>query len=249
MNEVTEIISYITAARYLTVFTGAGVSTLSGLRDFRGKNGLYKEVDAQKLFDLSYFLKDPGFYYSHTLDLIYDTEEIRPSIVHTVLAELQRRGYIKRLITQNIDLLHQKGGSTDVLEIHGTPMFHHCMSCDHEYLYEEIVPIVRSGEVPRCPGCGGLIKPDITFFGEALPEGALEEAYEESSKSDCMVILGSTLLVSPASSLPLRTLRNGGKLIIVNRGKTPLDEYASLRYDDLSELFGYLEEALKSDYL
>ncbi len=249
MNEVDEILKFITDAQYLTVFTGAGVSTLSGLRDFRGKDGLYREVDANKIFDLPYFLEDPGFYYSHTLDLIYDTQQIRPSLVHTVLARLQRRGYVKRVITQNIDLLHQKGGSTDVLEIHGSPRTHHCLSCGRVYLYDEIVPIVRFGQVPFCEVCDGLIKPDITFFGESLPQKALQEAYAESSKSDCMLILGSTLLVSPASSLPLRTLQNGGKIIIANRGETPLDSYASLRYDDLFELFSYLEEALDSDLL
>ena len=249
MDVLEEIIPLLKEADYLTVLTGAGVSTLSGLRDFRGKNGLYQEVDAHRIFDLSCFLSDPGFYYRHTHELIYSADIVKPSIVHSTLAALQRKGYVKRVITQNIDMLHQAAGTHDVIEIHGTPAVHRCLDCDQEFPFDGIAETVQAGKVPDCPDCGGIVKPDITFFGESLPEAAIAEAIEESRRSDCMLILGSTLLVQPAATLPLYALQHGGKIIIVNKGKTPLDRYASLRYDDLEEFFTFLSGALTSDLL
>ena len=236
------LVSELEKAEYCVVFTGAGVSTLSGIRDFRGKNGLYSSKDADKIFDFSWFRKDPSFYYKGTKDLIYNLEDKTPSIVHTEIARLEKLGIVKALITQNIDLLHQKGGSGGVIEVHGSPLFHSCLSCGRSISYEDVCRIVAGDEVPRCESCGGVIKPGITFFGEALPEKALRSAVEESSKADLMLVLGSTLLVQPAASFPLYTLRNGGKIIIVNNMKTPLDEYAALKYSNLEEVFRFLSE-------
>src|SRR5215469_1313301 len=126
---IAELIKKITKARYCTAFTGAGVSTLSGIRDFRGKNGLYNDFDAEKIFDIDYFEKDPSFYYKASASLIYDIDEKKPSIVHIVLAEMEKQGLLKALITQNIDLLHEKAGSSRVIEIHGSPKIHYCLRC------------------------------------------------------------------------------------------------------------------------
>ena len=128
-TSIQELYNKICNAKYCTVFSGAGVSTLSGIRDFRGKNGLYNDMDAEKIFDISYFYKDPSFYYNAAGSFIYNLDEKEASIVHTVLGELEKRGYVKALITQNIDLLHQKGGSTRVIEIHGSPRIHYCLHC------------------------------------------------------------------------------------------------------------------------
>lgn len=240
-RNVEQLAEAIRRAKHVSAFTGAGVSTLSGLRDFRGENGLYKELDADKIFDLLYFQYDPAFYYTHARELIYTSDQRDASIVHTVLAKLERQGYLKALITQNIDLLHQKAGSEHVIEIHGSPLVHRCVSCGKKKDFSEIVPLVEKGEVPRCENCGGVYKPDITFFGEALPVDALREAVAESASSDLMLVLGSTLQVYPAASLPETVLRSGGKIALVNRGTTHLDRQASFLFDDLEKVFGELD--------
>jgi NAD-dependent deacetylase len=229
-------------AQHCVAFTGAGVSTLSGIQDFRGEKGLYKTIDADKIFDLSYFRRDPSYYYRNSKDFIYDLEEKEPNIIHRELARLEKRGIVKAVITQNIDLLHQKAGIVKVIEVHGSPEVHKCLHCGRSFTFSEISRVVQRDELPTCDTCGGIIKPEITFFGEMLPAGALEEAVAESSRADLMVVLGSSLVVQPAASLPLYTLENGGKMVIVNNMATPLDSRASLRYQDLYTLFSYTEK-------
>ena len=243
---VEELFNKITNSKHCTAFTGAGVSTLSGIRDFRGKNGLYNDPDAEKIFDIDYFEKDPAFYYKAAASLIYDLDEKSPSVVHRVLAELEKRGFLKALITQNIDLLHQKAGSTHVIEVHGSPKIHYCLRCAGIRVpFEEAAAIVRAGELPKCPKCGRVLKPAITFFGESLPMDALREATSEAQKSDLMLVLGTSLTVYPAASMPRYTLTNGGEIIIVNNMPTPMDNLALFRFDDLGEVFEGLEGCLK----
>lgn len=235
----------ITESRYCVAFTGAGVSTFSGIQDFRGKNGLYRtKTNAQKLFDIRVFREDPTFYYSQTRDFIYGLEEKRPSIVHMTLAELERRGFLRALITQNIDLLHQKAGSRNVIEIHGTPDPHHCVNCGSEMSFAQAAAIVRSGGMPRCARCGSVMKPDITFFGECLPEKALRKAEEAAGMADLMLVLGSSLTVYPAASLPEITLEHGGRLVIVNEMPTYLDSMTPMRFEKLGPVFEYISERL-----
>jgi NAD-dependent deacetylase len=218
--------------------TGAGVSTLSGIRDFRGINGLYNDMDAEKLFDIEYFTRDPSFYYRHAGSFIYNINEKAASVVHLTLGELERRGYLKALITQNIDLLHQKGGSSNVIEIHGSPQTHYCLRCAGVRMgFDEAAALVRAGQMPRCPRCGGVLKPAITFFGESLPAEALRRAVSESQEADLMLVLGTSLTVYPAASMPDYTLRSGGEVVIVNNMPTPLDRQAALRFEDLGEVF------------
>ena len=238
------LIQLIETSRYVVVFTGAGVSTFSGVRDFRGKNGLYKDqrVDTNKLFDLRWFHKDPSIYYTMSRDFIYDLDEKAPSIVHKTLAAMERRGLIRAVVTQNIDLLHQKAGAKAVIEIHGSPSRHHCLECGREYTFEETKEKMATAVVPRCE-CKGVLKPDITFFGEMLPEKAIEQAVAACARADLTLVLGSTLVVQPAASLPLYTLRSGGSIVIVNDMETPLDNAAVLRYPDLEAVATALFEA------
>ena len=243
--DVNDLFEKIVNAKYCTALTGAGVSTLSGIRDFRGKDGLYNDTDAEKIFDISYFEKDPSFYYKASISFIYNIDEKEPSIVHNVLAELEKRGYLKTVITQNIDLLHQKAGSNNVVEIHGSPRFHYCLRCAGVRItFDEVVAVLRDGELPKCPNCGRVLKPAITFFGESLPIDALREATGEAQKSDLMLVLGTSLTVFPAASMPQYTLQMGGDIVIVNNMETPLDRYALLHYDDLGEVFSGLQEKL-----
>ena len=237
----------ITSAKYCTAFTGAGVSTLSGIRDFRGKNGLYNDLDAEKIFDIEYFEKDPSFYYNAAASFIYNLDEKEPSIVHIVLAELEKRGLLRALITQNIDLLHEKAGSRRVIEIHGSPKIHYCLRCPGIRMpFKEAAAIVSSGEFPRCPKCSRILKPAITFFGENLPAAALREASEEAQKADLMLVLGTSLTVFPAASMPRYTIQQGGEIVIVNNMPTPLDNRAALHFDDLEKVFRELREMLDS---
>jgi NAD-dependent deacetylase len=242
---VKELFEQIASSRHCVALTGAGVSTLSGIRDFRGKNGLYNDMDAEKIFDIGYFEEDPTFYYKAAGSFIYNIDEKEASVVHVVLAKLEEKGVLKALITQNIDLLHQKGGSKRVIEIHGSPKVHYCLRCRGVRMpFEEAAALVRKGEFPRCPKCGRILKPAITFFGESLPADALREATEEAQDADLMLVLGTSLTVFPAAGLPQHTLRRGGRIVIVNNMPTPLDNQAFLKFDDLGDIFEGLKECL-----
>ena len=243
-----QLFDKITQAEYCIALTGAGVSTLSGIRDFRGKNGLYNDPDAEKIFDIEYFEKDPSFYYKAAASFIYDIDKKEPSVVHCVLAELEKRGLLKSLITQNIDLLHERVGSQRVIEIHGSPKVHYCLRCAGiRMTFEEAAAIVKAGGLPQCPNCGRVLKPAITFFGESLPMEALREAVDESQKASLMLVLGTSLTVFPAASLPQYTLRQGGEIVIVNNMPTPLDNQAILHFDDLEEVFGELKQIIERE--
>ena len=189
-EDINKLFTLIKEARHLVAMTGAGISTLSGIRDFRGKNGFYNDMDAEKIFDINYFEKDPSLYYSQAGSFIYNLDEKEASIVHIVLGELEKRGMLKSIITQNIDLLHQKGGSKNVIEIHGSPKTHYCMRCaEVKISYEDTAAIVRKGEMPKCPLCNRVLKPAITFFGESLPTEALRQAVTEAQQADLMLVL------------------------------------------------------------
>jgi NAD-dependent deacetylase len=191
-------------------------------------------------------MEDPSFYYGQAGEFIYNIDEKEASVVHLVLGELERRGYLKALITQNIDLLHQKGGSKNVIEIHGSPSVHYCLRCSGVRVsFEEAAAVVRQGGMPKCPKCGRVLKPAITFFGESLPAEALKAAVRESQKADVMLVLGTSLTVYPAASMPDYTLRASGKIVIVNNMSTPLDGRAALHFDDLSEVFEELNRCLQ----
>ncbi len=244
-EDVKKLFSLLQEAKHLVALTGAGVSTLSGIRDFRGKNGLYNEMDAEKMFSMEYFEKDPSFYYKAAGSFIYNVDEKEPSVVHLVLGEIEKRGLLKAVITQNIDLLHQKGGSKNVIEIHGSPAMHYCLRCAGVRAgFEEAAAAVRGGGMPLCPKCGRALKPAITFFGENLPAEALRKAVTESQDADLMLVLGTSLTVYPAASMPEYTLRAGGKIVIVNNMPTPLDYRAGLHFDDLGEVFEGLQNLL-----
>jgi NAD-dependent deacetylase len=228
------------AAKRAVVFTGAGVSTLSGIPDFRGPAGLYRQMDADRIFALEAFEDDPGYFYGHARDFIYGLDERRPSVVHVVCAALEERGLIRGVITQNIDMLHRRAGSRQVVELHGSPERHHCLACGWETSFAAVAPVVQAGEVPRCGACRGVVKPAITFFGEMLPSGALEQAGAWSGEADLMLVLGSSLAVHPAAGLPWLTLRAGGRVAVVNLDPTPCDAAACWRGQDLEAEFRIL---------
>ena len=243
MNRMESLVKALEGARCVAAMTGAGVSTLCGIPDFRGPQGLYKNPDAERIFDIDWFDRDPSIYYRGCRDLVYGLDRFEPGPVHAALKRLEDQGRLAGVITQNIDMLHQKAGSSNVYEVHGSPILHHCRRCGSEKTFAEIRAMIEAsgglasldeGYVPRC-ACGGAYKPDITFFGESLPEEAFMRSQELAMRADVMLVLGTSLTVYPAAGLPRLTLRSGGKVFIVNAQPTPLDEFAVARYDDLSE--------------
>lgn len=215
--------------------TGAGISTLCGIPDFRGPKGLYRNPDAERIFDIDWFDRDPSVYYRGCRELVYGLAGFKPGPVHAALKHLEDLGLLHGIATQNIDMLHQKAGSSNVWELHGSPLWHHCRQCGKSASFEEVCKLLADGrEVARC-ACGGALKPDITFFGESLPEAAFAAAQEAAISCDTIIVLGTSLTVYPAAGLPRLTLQAGGKVFIVNAQPTNLDSYAAGHYPDLTE--------------
>ena len=247
MNLVGELHDLLLSSTSTVAFTGAGVSTASGIRDFRGRNGIYNDTfrgyRVEELFGIDLFRQDPSLFYAWSRDFVYALDAFRPCTVHTVLARLERLGLLHAVITQNIDRLHTLAGSKNVFEVHGSPQKHHCLTCGAEASYDVIAPIVRRGEVPRC-ACGGVFKPDIVFYGEPLPEAVFNGALEASRHADLMLVLGSSLTFSPAAALPEEAYRCGARIVIVNDAPTALDNRALLRLTDLADTFTQLADML-----
>jgi NAD-dependent deacetylase len=209
-------------------------------------------MEVEDIISMTFFRREPGIFYKWAKDVWYRLEDYEPNIVHTTLALMQQKGLLRAVFTQNIDMLHQKAGSSRVYEVHGSPIFHHCRRCGDEKSFDEIRTMIeanggpeRLGEpyVPRC-ACGGAYKPDITFFGESLPEIAFARSQELAIRADVMLVLGTSLTVFPAAGLPRLTLQRGGKLFIVNAQPTPLDDFAVARYDDLAAFAAAVTSAL-----
>ena len=242
-GRMKELIEAIRKAKRVGCLTGAGVSTLCGIPDFRGPQGLYKQKDAERIFDIDWFDRDPSVYYNGCAELVYGLDGFQPGPVHRALKHLEELGLLAGIATQNIDMLHQKAGSSNVYEVHGSPILHHCRQCGDEKTFDEILEMIKkverdgvftSASVPRC-SCGGAYKPDITFFGESLPEAAFASAQSLAIRSDVFLVLGTSLTVFPAAGLPRLTLQAGGKVFVVNGQPTDLDRYAAGVYRDLAE--------------
>ncbi len=214
----------LSKCNYVVVLSGAGISTESGIPDFRSPvSGLWSKANPED-FTIQKFMTHPQNIYQLGADFFQVIMNARPNEAHKALGEMEEKGLVKSVITQNIDALHQKGGSRKVLEIHGSLRSAKCIHCYREEPMEEIVKDVMEGIIPpRCQECGDPMKPDVIFFGEAMPP-AYQEALEEARKADGMLVVGSSLVVSPANMLP----RYAEKLVIVNREETPLDRTAQV---------------------
>lgn len=243
MNPVGQLYDLLLSSTNTVAFTGAGVSTDSGIRDFRGKHGLFAErfrgYRVEELFGIDLFRSDPALFYAWSADFVYALDRFRPNTVHNLLARLEQRGLLHGVITQNIDRLHTLAGTQRLWELHGSAQWHHCLDCGAAAPYEQIAPIVRAGEVPRC-ACGGVFKPDIVFYGEALPEATFQGALSACQQADLVLVLGSSLTVYPAAALPEEAYRCGARIVVVNATPTSLDSRALLRLEDLSATFAEL---------
>lgn len=202
---------------YLTCLTGAGISVESGIRPFRGPGGLWTEKGEPPMDGYQRFLRDPEGYWKRRLEQKSDFGikilDSKPNPGHYALAELEQIGVLKYLITQNIDNLHLAAGSKNVLEIHGNGHYLRCIDCSSKWYNDEFE--VKSIP-PNCPKCGGIVKTDTVMFGEPIPSRVLTRCFEESEKSDCMIVAGTSATVTPAANLPMIVRRNGGALIEIN---------------------------------
>ena len=245
MKNIVNLYELISKAKHAIVLTGAGISTLSGIPDFRGVGGLYsrKDIDAHKLFDIDYFSKDPSYYYINTKNFFYG-EAAEPNLVHKVLAKLEEKDFIKAIITQNIDALHQKAGSKTVFELHGSPLVHTCLKCHKEYDFKTILSMIEEKPVPYCIKCAGIIKPNVVFFGEQIPIHALQMAEEHAHKADLILVLGTSLTVYPAAAIPQIAMQSGAKVAIVNASSTYVDDFAIYSAKDLAKEFNKLKKII-----
>lgn len=211
----------------VVVFTGAGVSEESGIPTYRGTGGFWMKYDPDKYASIDYFEKDPSYYWSFFKDtrgpLLH---EAKPNPAHHAIAELERRGKVLRVITQNIDGLHQAAGSEKVIELHGSSRNFYCISCRKNYSLADAETALELSLPPRCSDCNGILRPDVVFFGEMLPAGALERAFELAGQCSLLLVVGSSLFVYPASQVPVVALQSGARLAIVNVEPTPMDSAA-----------------------
>lgn len=205
-------VELIVKSKYAVAFTGAGISVESGIPPFRGENGLWSRYDPNVL-DLTNFQLNPVEAWKVIKEIFYDFfGEAKPNDAHFALAEMEKRGLIKAVITQNIDNLHYDAGSKEVYEFHGNSRMLVCPYCNKKYVASK----VDLSDIPLCDQCHGVLKPDFIFFGEGIPEEAYRKSFEAARQADVMIIIGSTGEVVPASSVPMYAKHNGAKIIEIN---------------------------------
>ncbi|MHA1377927.1 MAG: NAD-dependent protein deacylase [Candidatus Helarchaeota archaeon] len=238
-EKIKTVAKWIVNSKYCIVLSGAGMSTESGIPDFRGPEGLWTKTgdDPMDLASIAAFENmaqggaNAGLQ-DMLMSLVQKLITARPNKGHKAVGKLYKKGYIKAVITQNIDNLHQRGGAKEVVEVHGTYKTATCMKCNKKYKFEQLMQMVlQDGKFPptcdRVP-CGGTIKPDVVFFGEMLPPIAIRKAMEYSQNTDLMLVLGSSLVVYPVANLPNIAKSNGAKLVIINDEETPKDHLADI---------------------
>lgn len=216
-------------ARHVVVLTGAGISTPSGIPDFRSEGtGLWARDEPLETASLSTFRTAPEKFFNWFRPLASQIFYAQPNPAHTALAEFERAGYQNTIITQNIDGLHQKAGSTQVVEMHGTLRTLSCTQCYKQFPSEEYLkPFIASGTIPMCTKCNGILKPDVILFGEQLPQSAWQAAQRLTRQCDLMLVAGSSLEVLPVAGLPIQALDHGAHLIVINNTAT----YVNVRAD------------------
>lgn len=234
MYHTEEAINLMRKANRIAALSGAGISTEAGIPDFRGPGGLWRDPDLMKQLSATGFREDPESFYRTSMNLFSTIAGAQPTLAHKLLVQLQNIGKLETVVTQNIDGLHHKAGSSRVYEVHGTYRTGYCPSCGANFemapLYEEL----EQGRirVPVCKSCSVPIKPDIVLFEELLPEEAWNGAVEEMEQCDLLLILGSSLVIYPAAELPSIALMNRAKLVIVNLQATPYDRAATVVVQD-----------------
>ena len=227
---ITHAVEIIRQGSHVIALTGAGISTPSGIPDFRSeKDGLWQQHDPWEVASLLSFRHAPERFYSWFRPVAACIAQARPNAAHSTLAKLESVGYVKAIITQNIDGLHQKAGSQTVHEVHGTMTSLTCVSCYKNYAADGFLEsYVQEGEIPHCHDCGHVLKPNAILLGEQLPVNTFRAAEQNAQLADVLLVVGSSLEVMPVAGLPMRGLENGAQLIIINHSPTYLDERADV---------------------
>ncbi len=243
-SQVAEKISLaaqlIRSKQHVVALTGAGISTPSGIPDFRSPgSGLWTTYQPMEVASLTAFRYQPKSFYEWLRPLVQEMIQAQPNPAHVALAELEANNQVGPVITQNIDNLHQKAGSKLVLEVHGSFDTLSCISCHKQITTTQDImsDLIQKGHVPRCPECGEVLKPDVVLFEEQLPVQIWKQAQQAVQKCQLMLVLGSSLTVQPVSRLPYEAVTSGAELVIINKSKTYLDDRAQvLIHDDVAKI-------------
>jgi NAD-dependent deacetylase len=227
-GDAEQLAALIEAAQPCVVLTGAGISTESGIPDFRSAGGIWRRHDPFEVASIEAWRRDPAKvwdFYALRFELLTTAE---PNAGHRALAALEEAGLVRAVVTQNIDALHQRAGSNEVVEVHGSIRTSSCLACGHREPLERVLELLP---LPTCAVCGRPLKPDVVMFGELLPVGAIERATRLAREAALLLVVGSSLEVWPVAGLPEETLDAGGRLALVNRGPTGYDARAAVAID------------------
>lgn len=248
-GQVQESIRYaadlLRQARRTLILTGAGISTPSGIPDFRSEGrGLWAKDEPLEVASQLIFRTHPEKFFAWFRPLAHSILDAQPNAAHLALAQLESRGFLRAILTQNIDLLHQKAGSQRVIELHGTLATLSCTQCYRQFDSAQFLPaFLQDAVLPQCPACGALLKPDVILFGEQLPQKALQTAQAEARQCDLMIVAGSSLEVLPVAGLPMQAVDRGAHLIIINNSPTYLSVRADINiYADVAEILPAIAE-------
>jgi len=213
------------------VLTGAGISVPSGIPDFRTPGtGLWANVDPMEVAHIDAWRRNPDRFWQFYGDRFASLVDKQPNAAHEAVAELERRGLVRGVVTQNVDRLHRRAGTQRLVEVHGSIEWSVCMRCGHRVALEDVVALIGDGGgAPECVACIEPLKPDVVLFGELLPEAAIGEAQTLAAEADLMIAIGTSLEVYPVAGLPALTLRGGGRLALVTQGPTPYDRNAEVK--------------------
>lgn len=232
-EKIKQIAQWIVSSKRIVVFSGAGLSTESGIPDFRSPGGVWSRYNPEDFYFQKFISSETSRekYWQMATEMYEPMKKAEPNLAHLAIAELEKLGKLDCVITQNIDGLHLKAGNSPerVIELHGTAMYVTCLNCHKRYDRDEIQERIKRGvKVPYCDDCGGPLKPATISFGQAMPERETHEAYNRSSMCDLFIVIGSSLVVQPAASMPLVAKQSGAKLVIINRDPTPYDNMADI---------------------
>ena len=232
-EKIRQVAQWIADSKTLVVFVGAGLSTESGIPDFRSPGGVWDKYDPEDFYFQNFVSKQSSRekYWQMATEMYESMKDAKPNAGHLAVAELEKLGRLDCLITQNIDGLHYKAGNSSpkVLELHGTAMHVSCLKCFARYDRDEIQARIAKGDkAPLCDACGGLLKPATISFGQSMPEWETAEASRRSEECDLFIVIGSSLVVHPAAHMPVIAKRGGAKLVIVNRDETACDSMADI---------------------